>query len=103
MYEEISYNKLTPRELKVLNILWNENRPLIASSITELGDLSISTTQVVTKSLLSKNLINIAEIVQNGKVFSRPFCPVINRKEFERLSVVDYCERKRMSTASLLG
>ena len=62
---------LSKRELDVMNVLWAEGRPLIASEIPERQPgLSINTVQAVLK------------IVQSGTVLSRSYAPLITPEEY---------------------
>ncbi len=74
---------LSKRELDVMNILWAEGKPLIASEIPKRKQgLSINTVQVVLKKLLKRDFIKVADIVQSGTVLSRSYAPVITPEEY---------------------
>lgn len=74
---------LTNREMDVLNILWSAEKSLVASEITKADiSLTINTVQAVLRSLLKKNLIEIAEIVYSGTVLCRSYRPTITSKDF---------------------
>lgn len=68
--------KLTEREMDILNILWSSDKPLIASDIAKTGNsLSINTVQAVLRNLLSKKLVEVADVVYSGTVISPLFLP----------------------------
>ncbi len=74
---------LSKRELDVMNVLWAEGKPLIASEIPERKpELSINTVQSVLKKLLQRGFIEVAQIVQSGTVLSRSYAPVIKPEEY---------------------
>ncbi|WP_077609399.1 BlaI/MecI/CopY family transcriptional regulator [Clostridium sp. Marseille-P2415] len=74
---------LTNREMDVLNVLWSAEKSLVASEITKADrSLTINTVQAVLRSLLKKNLIEIAEIVYSGTVLCRSYRPTITSKDF---------------------
>ena len=74
---------LSRRELDVMNVLWAEGKPLIASDIPERQpELSINTVQSVLKKLLQRGFIEVADIVQSGTVLSRSYVPVIKPEEY---------------------
>lgn len=74
---------LSKRELDVMNVLWEEGKPLIASEIPERRpELSINTVQAVLKKLLQRKFIEVADIVQSGTVLSRSYSPVITPEEY---------------------
>lgn len=74
---------LSKRELEVMNVLWEEGKPLIASEIPDRRPgLSLNTVQGVLKKLLVRGFIEVAEIVQSGTVLSRSYSPVITPEEY---------------------
>lgn len=74
---------LSRRELDVMNVLWEADRPLIASEIPkENPNLSINTVQSVLKKLLQRNIIKIGDIVHSGTVLSRSYLPAITPEEY---------------------
>lgn len=74
---------LSKRELDVMNVLWAEGKPMIASEIPEKHPgLSINTVQAVLKKLLKREFIEVAKIVQSGTVLSRSYAPVITPEEY---------------------
>ena len=49
---------INPRELEILNILWNSEEPMTSSQIVNVGDmLSQSTVQTVLRKLLKAKLV----------------------------------------------
>lgn len=74
---------LTNREVDILNILWNADKPLIASEIVKFDDtLTINTVQSVLKKLMNKKLIEVSDIVYSGTVLCRSYKPTVDSKEF---------------------
>ncbi len=74
---------LSKRELEVMNVLWEEGKPLIASKIPERQPgLSLNTVQGVLKKLLQRGFIEVAGIVQSGTVLSRSYAPLISPEEY---------------------
>ena len=75
--------KITNREKDVLEVLWNSDSPLLASDIPKINSsLSISSVQLALRNLLSKNIIEVADIVHSGPVLSRSYRPLISREKF---------------------
>ena len=71
--------KLTSREVDILNILWKNEKPLIASEIADArSDLTINTV----RKLLKYQLVEVADIVYSGTVLSRSYRPTITSEEF---------------------
>lgn len=74
---------LSKRELDIMNVLWAEGKPLIASDIPQRQpELSINTVQAMLKKLLQRGFIEVAQIVQSGTVLSRSYSPVITPEEY---------------------
>lgn len=74
--------KLTPRDIDILNILWSNKEPFIASDIAKKGNgLSINTVQAVLRDLLNKELIEVADIVYSGTVLTRSYRPLITEQD----------------------
>ena len=65
-----------PRELEILNILWNSEKALTSSDIVEEGNrLSQSTVQAVLRKLLKEGLIEVDGVTHSGNVLSRTYRP----------------------------
>lgn len=77
------YN-LPEREIEILYVLWNADRPLLASEIADSdGDLKLATVHTTLKRMLRKNLIEVVDFAKSGNVFGRCYKPTISLKEFE--------------------
>lgn len=75
--------KLSDRQLEIMNILWAEARPMIASDIvSRKEDLQVNTVQAALRSLIKKKYIEVAEIVYSGNVLSRSYKPIISKEEY---------------------
>ncbi|TCK98125.1 penicillinase repressor [Natranaerovirga hydrolytica] len=75
--------KITNREKDVLEVLWNSDTPLLASEIPKINpSLSISSVQLALRNLLSKKIIEVADIVYSGTVLSRSYRPLISKEDF---------------------
>lgn len=98
------FPKLTSREIDVMNILWNTEKPLIASEISEAKpDLTINTVQAVLRKLLKYQFIEIADIVYSGTVLSRSYRPTITSEEFAvQKMTADYLSFQKSPSKSLL-
>lgn len=78
--------KLTNRELDVLKILWNAEKPMVASEISKKNpELNINTIQAVLKKLKTKNIIDIDSIVYSGTVLTRSYIPKITASEYTQM------------------
>lgn len=75
--------KISEREKDVMSVLWHKGESLTASAIAEKGNgLSINTVQAVTRSLMKKKYIEVAEIVYSGTVLTRSYKPIISAEEY---------------------
>lgn len=67
---------INPRELEILNILWNSDEPMTSSQIVNVGDmLSQSTVQTVLRKLLKAKLVEVTGVTYSGNVLSRTYKP----------------------------
>lgn len=75
--------KLTKRQEEVMNVLWESEKPMIASEIVKTReDFNINTVQSTLRTLIKKNYIEIAGIVYSGTVLTRSYKPLLKREEF---------------------
>lgn len=66
--------KLNPRELEVLKILHESERPLTSTEIVNSGaELTQSTVQAVLRKLLANDLVDVQGVTHSGNVLSRTF------------------------------
>ncbi|WP_313130883.1 BlaI/MecI/CopY family transcriptional regulator [Anaerocolumna sp.] len=73
---------LTQKEMDVMEILWQSNKPLVASEITKINEsLNINTVQAVIRKLLDKKIIKVSDIVYSGTVLTRSYLPVLSKNE----------------------
>lgn len=82
-------------EQKILNILWQDN-PLLVSEIVEKDkSLTVPTVQRLMAKLLKEGIVEVADIVQSGKVLARRYRPVLKSEDYliekikEALPMVD--------------
>lgn len=74
---------MNPREMDVLNILWNSKEPMMANDIVNAGDsgLTQSTVSSVLRKLLKEELVEVVGTTHSGKVLSRTYRPTEKSKE----------------------
>ena len=98
--------KLTNRDMDVLAVLWDSDRPLTASEVVEVNPaLNKNTVQPVLRKLLKNKLIKVADIVYSGTVLSRSYVSAMSRDEFalHHLSSDFKKIEKNLSKASFLS
>lgn len=99
-------SKLTRRDLDVLSVLWDSEKPLTASEIVAANPaLNKNTVQPVLRKLLKNELVQVADIVYSGTVLSRSYIPSISRQELSlyRLSSEYRQLEKDVSKASFVS
>lgn len=75
--------KLSTRQFDIMNILWNTNKPLLASEIVNSNhELTINTVQSALKGLTQKNYVKVAGITHSGKVLARLYEPIITKEDY---------------------
>lgn len=98
--------KLTNRDLDVLEVLWNSEKPMTASEIVAANPaLKKNTVQPTLRKLLKNELIQVADIVYSGTVLSRSYVPSMSKQEFSlyRLSSEYRQLEKDVSKASFFS
>lgn len=81
--EIILKRQLSKRELDVMNVLWNSDKPLVASEIAQMNPkLSINTVHTVLKSLLKDNFVEVSDIVYSGTVLTRSYVSVVKIADY---------------------
>jgi len=93
-------------ELKILETLWKEGRPLLASEIANISQMKTPTVYGNIKKLLKKHLLEVGAIIQNGTVFGRTYKTTMSLEEFELQKLkhdftMKYCET--ISTSNLVA
>lgn len=81
---------LSPRQLQVMEILWDADEGMTASAIVKANEnLQINTVQASLRSLIAKNYVKVGDIVYSGTVLSRSYLPLVSREEYLEMS----CQR----------
>ena len=93
--------KLTGSEREVLELLWEEGRPLTSAEIVELSEGKTwkpSYIHLMINSLLKKEIIQVAGFRQATKNYARTFAPTMTREEF---SIHTLREENQLNASSL--
>lgn len=84
---------LNPRELDVLNILWKNTEPMMATDIVNAGEgLTQSTITAVLRKLLHAKLVEVVGVTHSGKVLSRTYRPTEASKQIILQNFVEQYE-----------
>ncbi len=75
--------RLNPRELDVLNILWNTDKEMTSTDIVnEMKDLTQSTVIAVLRKLTREGFVEVAGVTHTGRVLSRTYRPTEISKQY---------------------
>jgi predicted transcriptional regulator len=75
--------KLSKRELDVMNVLWEMDKPATAKDIESFSsELSINTIIAVLKSLLKRGFIKVSDIVYSGTVLTRSYEYILTADDY---------------------
>ena len=99
------FQKITNRELEIMQLLWHAGHPLIASEIAAMKpDLTVNTVQSVLRNLLKHKYIEVAKIVYSGTVLTRSYRPLITEQEFGVNQVIrDFHSFQGLSVSHLVA
>lgn len=106
MFLKKPYAKITNRDLDILNILWNSEKPMTAAEITATDDtLTTNTVQAVLRKLLKQEWVEVADIVYSGTVLCRSYQPTMTSKEFALTQLAEEFKelQSEVSTSSLVA
>ncbi|MDR1567571.1 MAG: BlaI/MecI/CopY family transcriptional regulator [Streptococcaceae bacterium] len=75
--------QLTKKEQKIMDILWNAEKPMSANDINqEHPEVNKNTVQAVLKKLMNRELIIVADIGYSGTVLTRLYQPNISQEDY---------------------
>lgn len=76
-------NRLSKRQYEIMQIMWETNRPMLASEIVNVKDeLNINTVQSALKAMLEKKYIEVAEITHSRTVLARTYRPIVSKESY---------------------
>lgn len=93
---------LSSRQFRVMNILWDSDRPLLASEISTIGSIHISTVQASIKTLEKLKYVEMAEIVHSRNVLARTYHPLITKKEYLNI-ISSEMQKSELAKESLIA
>lgn len=76
---------LTKSEEQIMNLLWEQNKPLTATEIINLSENKTwkdSYVHLLINSLMKKELITVSGFVKTTKNYARTFSPVVTLEEY---------------------
>ena len=82
--------KLTQKQLEVMKVLWDHNKPMISSEIEKSNpSFNTNTVQTCLRELLKKDYIQVADIVYSGTVLTRSYLPTFTKTEYLKEACID--------------
>ena len=77
--------ELTKSEMEIVDVLWNEDKPLSRSDLLERSEEKTwkdSSVHILLNGLLQKGAIQEAGLVKRSKTYGRVFSPTLTREEY---------------------
>ena len=86
--------RLTKAQRKIMDILWNTEKPLSYSEICDINsELNANTVQAELRRLLKFEYIKVGEIGYSGTVLCRSYLPTMTAEEFQTRCYIDEMEK----------
>ena len=74
---------LKGKRYDIMNVLWEEGRPLSDFEINDIApELKMPTVRRCLELLLKEKLIEVAGTSMNGKVYARNYTPLLSREDY---------------------
>lgn len=95
--------RLTNKQMDVMNILWENGKPMAASEILKANKkLNINTIHACIRKLLEEEYVKVAYIDYSGNVMSRYFMPTVSKEKYFSESYKDIIGSKKIILTSLI-
>lgn len=95
--------RLTNKQMDVMNILWENDKPMAASEILKANEkLNINTIHACIRKLLEEEYVKVAYIDYSGNVMSRYFMPTVSKEKYFSESYKDIIGSKKLILTSLI-
>ena len=95
--------RLTNKQMDVMNILWENDKPMAASEILKANEkLNINTIHACIRKLLEEEYVKVAYIDYSGNVMSRYFVPTVSKGKYFSESYKDIIGSKKLILTSLI-
>ena len=91
---------LKGKRYDVMNVLWEEGKPLSAFEINEIApELKMPTVRRCLELLLKEKLIEVAGTSMNGKVYARNYRPLLSRETYLK----NNAERRKITPVEMMN
>ena len=87
---------LTPNELQIMDLLWDENRGLSRTDIIELcpdRQWKESSIHILLNQLLDKEAIYVDGFVRTGRNYGRTYAATLTREEYGKMEITKSAKR----------
>ncbi len=82
--------KLTERELEIMRILWEADKPLMVSEIVQRDkNGTIYSVQRIIQNLIKKEMVAVEGMAYNKKALGRTFKPLVSAESIEQSHIQD--------------
>ena len=99
MEVDLKMDILKGKRYDVMNVLWEEGKPLSAFEINEIApELKMPTVRRCLELLLKENLIEVAGTSMNGKVYARNYRPLLSRETYLK----NNAERRKITPVEMM-
>ena len=99
MEVDLKMDILKGKRYDVMNVLWEEGKPLSAFEINEIApELKMPTVRRCLELLLKENLIQVAGTSMNGKVYARNYRPLLSRETYLK----NNAERRKITPVEMM-
>lgn len=99
MEVDLKMDILKGKRYDVMNVLWEEDKPLSAFEINEIApELKMPTVRRCLELLLKENLIEVAGTSMNGKVYARNYRPLLSRETYLK----NNAERRKITPVEMM-
>ena len=88
--EQENTMKLTERELEIMRILWEADKPLMVSEIVQRDkNGTIYSVQRIIQNLIKKEMVAVEGMAYNKKALGRTFKPLVSAESIEQSHIQD--------------
>lgn len=91
--------ELTKSEMQIMDVLWNEGKPLSRSELLERDEEKSwkdSSVHILLNGLLQKGAIREAGVVRRSKTYGRTFAPTITREQYFAATIFSHRYQPQM-------
>ncbi|MDR1687043.1 MAG: BlaI/MecI/CopY family transcriptional regulator [Clostridiales bacterium] len=95
---------LTRNELEILELMWDENRPLTRTEVIDLSperSWKSSSIHILLNKLIDKGAIVVDGFIRTGKNYGRTYSPSTSRDEYDKTRIKEQFKKGKLSIGEL--